>query len=83
MHKIWYALAFAALIAKPASAQDYRKNFAECIRELGLQSNPSYVQKLQSEPGRVLRGFQLRSEAQQAALNDCAARKASLARKPQ
>jgi hypothetical protein len=83
MHKIWFAVAFAVLMAKPASAQDYRRNFAECIKELGLQSNPSYVQRLQSEPGRVLRGFQLQSEAQQAVLNDCAARKAGAARKPQ
>jgi hypothetical protein len=49
----WLGLAFAALIAQPTAAQDYRKNFVECTKELGLQADPSYLQKLQSE-GRFL-----------------------------
>jgi hypothetical protein len=30
MDKIWFGPIFAALIAQPASAQDYHKNFVEC-----------------------------------------------------
>jgi hypothetical protein len=56
MHKIWLGLAFAVLIAKPVSAQDYSRNFVECAKELGMQPNVSYAQRLQSEPNRVLRG---------------------------
>ena len=38
MHKVWFALAFAAAatIANPARAQDYQRNFVECAKELGL-----------------------------------------------
>ena len=51
--RLWLGLAFAALIAQPASAQNYRRNFVKCTKELGLQADPSYALKLQSEPGRV------------------------------
>ena len=37
MHKIWIGLAFAVLVAAPAPAQDYQKNFIECVKELGLE----------------------------------------------
>jgi hypothetical protein len=83
MHKIWFGLAFAALIARPAPAQDYQKNFVECTKELGLQPDAGYAQRVQSDAGgRVLRRWYFRSEAQQAVFNDCVARKASLARTP-
>ena len=83
MHKIWFGLAFAVLIAKPAPAQDYQKNFAECVKELGLQPNPAYTHKLQSDAGgRVVRRWFFHSEAQQMVFNDCVVRKASLAPKP-
>jgi hypothetical protein len=83
MRKICFALAFAAMVIGPASAQDYRKNFNECARELGLQFDPSYTHRLQPEAGgRVLRRWYFHSEAQAAAFNDCVARKASLAAKP-
>jgi hypothetical protein len=74
MPQNWLGLAFAALIAQPASAQDYRRNFVECTKELGLQADPSYVLKLQSERGR--RWF-FQNEHQQMAFTDCVARKAS------
>jgi hypothetical protein len=80
MYKIWFGLAFAAIVANPAPAQDYRKNFAECVKELGLQPDPSYTHKLQTE-GRVIRRWYAHSDAQQALFNDCLARKASLAPK--
>jgi hypothetical protein len=76
MPRIWLGLVFTALIAQPTSAQDYRKNFVECAKELGLQGDPSYVQKLQSEPGRVTRRWFFQSEHQQMAFTDCVARKA-------
>jgi hypothetical protein len=82
MYKIWFGLAFAAIVFNPASAQDYRRNFAECVKELGLQADPSYSHKIQSESGRVLRRWYFHSEAQAAVFNDCVARKASLAAKP-
>jgi hypothetical protein len=77
MPRTWLGLAFAALIAQSASAQDYRRNFVECTQELGLQADPSYVQKLQSEPGRTTRRWFFHNENQQMAFNDCVARKAS------
>jgi hypothetical protein len=80
MRKIWFGLAFAAILINPASAQDYRKNFAECVKELGLQSDPSYTHKLQD--GRVVSRWYAHSEAQPALFNDSLARKASLASKP-
>jgi len=40
MYKIWFGLAFAAIVVNPASAQDYHKNFAECVKELGLEARP-------------------------------------------
>ena len=52
MYKIWFGLAFAAIVVNPASAQDYRKNFADCVKELGLEPDPGYSHKLQSEGGR-------------------------------
>ena len=81
MHKICFALAFAAMAVGPASAQDYGKNFAECVKELGLQPDPSYTHKIEST-GRTLRRWYFHSEAQAAVFNDCVARKASLAAKP-
>jgi hypothetical protein len=81
MYKICLALAFASMVVGPASAQDYRKNFAECVKELGLQPDPSYTHKVEST-GRTLRRWYFHSEAQAAVFNDCVARKASLADKP-
>ena len=81
MYKILFGLAFAAV--KPALAQDYRKNFNECAKELGLFLDPSYTHSLQPDAGgRVLRRWYLHSEAQQAAFDDCVARKAALVSKP-
>jgi hypothetical protein len=82
MRKVCFALAFAAaaIIANPASAQDYHRNFVECAKELGLDPDVSYTHKLQD--GRTLQRWYFRSEAQSAAFNDCVARKASLAPKP-
>jgi len=37
MYKIWFGLAFAAIVVSPASAQDYHKNWIECAKELGWQ----------------------------------------------
>jgi hypothetical protein len=54
MHKLWWGLAFAVLIAKPVSAQDYSRNFVECAKELGMQPNVSYAQRLQCEPNRTV-----------------------------
>jgi len=83
MHKIWFGLAFAALITTAAPAQDYNKNFVECAKELGLNLDVGYTHRLQPEAGgKVLRRWYLRSEAQQATFNDCVARKASVAPKP-
>jgi hypothetical protein len=80
MRKICFALAFVVIAVGPASAQDYRKNFAECVKELGLQPDPGYTHKIQST-GRTLRRWYFHSEAQAAVFNDCVARKASLAAK--
>jgi hypothetical protein len=83
MYKIWFGLAFAAVVVNPASAQDYHKNFAECVKELGLEPDVGYTHKLQRDAGgRELRKWYFRSEAQAAVFNDCLARKASLAPKP-
>jgi hypothetical protein len=81
MYKIFFALAFAAMVIGPASAQNYRKNFNECANELGLRLDPSYTHKIEST-GRTLRRWYFHSEAQAAVFNDCVARKASLAAKP-
>jgi hypothetical protein len=35
MYKIWFGLAFAAVVVNPASAQNYNKNWLECAKELG------------------------------------------------
>ena len=82
MQKVWFGLAFAAaaMIASPAPAQDYHRNFVECAKELGLDPDAGYTHTLQD--GRTLRRWYLRSEAQSAAFNDCVARKASLAPRP-
>lgn len=80
MRRILFGLALAAVIVKPALAQDYQRNFVECTKELGLPLDPGYRQKLQS--GAVLRKWYFYNEAQQAAFNDCVARKASVAPKP-
>jgi hypothetical protein len=83
MHTILTGLAFALLIVMPASAQDYKKNWVECARELGLTPDPSYTHRVQPEAGgHLLRRWYLHSEAQQAALDGCVARKASLTAKP-
>jgi hypothetical protein len=79
MQKIWFAVAFAAIVVNPASAQDYSKNWAECAKELGWQPDP-LVQKLSD--GRTLRMWTWQNEAQQATFNDCVARKARPAPKP-
>jgi hypothetical protein len=75
MNKIWFGLAIAVVVAGPAPAQDYRRNFVECTKELGLPADPSNPQKLSD--GRTLRRWNLHSEAQEATFNDCIARKAS------
>src|SRR5258708_31358806 len=76
MQKVWFGLAFtaAAIIANPAPAQDYHRNFVECAKELGLDPDAGYTHKLQD--GTTLRRWYFRSEAQQATFNDCVARKA-------
>ena len=79
MYKIWFGLAFAAMVVNPASAQDYHKNWVECAKELGWQQD-MLVQKLSG--GRTLTMWTWQNEAQQATFNDCVARKASLASKP-
>jgi hypothetical protein len=79
MRKIWFGLAFAAIVVNPASTQDYRKNWIECAKELGWQPD-MLVRKLSD--GRTLQMWTWQNEAQQATFNDCVARKASLASKP-
>ena len=32
MYKIWFGLAFAAIVFNPVSAQDHGKNWAECVK---------------------------------------------------
>jgi len=81
MHKIWLGVALAALIAVPASAQDYNKNLIECMKEAGL--HPDHTQKLQSDPAhRTLSMWYLQHDAQAAFINDCVTRKTNLARNP-
>ena len=75
MNKILFGLAFAVMIAGPVAAQDYRKNFAECTKELGLPAEPGSPQKLSD--GHRLHRWTLHSEAQEAAFTDCLTRKAS------
>jgi hypothetical protein len=78
MQKVLVGLALAATIATPAPAQNYNKNFAECAKEVGF--NPANdTQKLSD--GRTVRRWYFHSEVQQAAFNDCVARKAGLAAK--
>ncbi len=80
MYKIWFGLAFAAMVVNPASAQDYHKNWVECAKELGWQQD-MLVQKLSD--GRTLQRWNWTyNEAQVAAHSDCVARKAALASKP-
>ena len=77
MYKILFGLAFAAVIAKPALAQDYRKNFVECARELGLYHDKSYTHKLQADAsGRTLHRWFFQSEAQRMAFDSCLVRRA-------
>jgi len=61
-------------MAASGPAQDQRRNFVACLKEMGLTRDPGYVLKLQS--GRTLRGWRLHNERQQMALNDCVSRKA-------
>jgi hypothetical protein len=77
MYKMWFGLAFAAIVVNPASAQDYQRNFVECVKELGFAPDTGYDHRIQD--GRVLHRWYLYNEAQAAVLNDCVARKASLA----
>jgi hypothetical protein len=79
MYKTLVGLALAAMIGTPAVAQDSKRNFVECAKEIGLNPD-NYTQKLSD--GRVLRRWYFHSEAQQAVFNDCVARKASIAAKP-
>jgi hypothetical protein len=65
--------------SQSAGARNYQKNFIECVKELGLNPDVGFAQKIQSEGGRVLRRWYFQSEAQQATFNDCVSRKASLA----
>jgi hypothetical protein len=82
MNKIWFGAALCALVATPAAAQDNRRNFNECLRELGLTPDPSYTHKLLTEPGRTTSRWYLHSDAQQMALDNCVARKANAAPRP-
>jgi hypothetical protein len=81
MNKLWVGLAFAALFAMPALAQDYHKNFVDCAKELGMSPDAGFAQKIEST-GRVLHRWYIYNEHQQAAFSDCVARKASVAGKP-
>jgi len=83
MRKIWFGLAFAAIVAQPAPAQDYHKNFRECAKEIGLRPDDAYTHKLSYEAGgRVLRRWYPHGEVQRIAFYDCLSRKANLAPKP-
>jgi hypothetical protein len=75
MYKIWLGLAFIAVIAQPALAQDYRKNFHACAKETGMWRDTAYTHKLQN--GRVAVRYRANGQAQQTAFHDCLARKAS------
>ena len=68
MNKIWFGLAFSVMVAVagPASAQNYNKNFVECMKELGLPADAGNPYKLSV----------FHSEAQEAAFSDCVTRKA-------
>ena len=83
MHKIWFGMAFAALIVNPAPAQDYRKNFHECAKEIGLTRDVGYTRRVSPDAGGgVLGAYRPNGEAQQMAFYNCLGRKASLASKP-
>jgi len=83
MHKIWFGVAFAALIAHPATAQNDHKNFAECAKEVGLYLDTSYTHKLQADAGgRTLRRWYFRGEPQRMAFENCLLRKAKETPKP-
>jgi len=83
MHKIWFGLAFAAIVAEPAPAQDYHKNFRECAKEIGLRPDNAYTHKLSHDAGgRVLRRWYPHGEVQRMAFYDCLSRTANLAPKP-
>jgi hypothetical protein len=57
-----------------APAHDPHRNFAECMKEMGLTRDPSYTINLKS--GGKLRRWRLNSETQMMTLNDCLTRKA-------
>jgi hypothetical protein len=68
MRKIWIGLAcIAIIVAKPAFAQEYRQNFVECAKAVGLNAVAG--------SGRPHK-WRYHGEAQHL---DCLARKASLA----
>jgi hypothetical protein len=70
MLKIRFGLALLAIImAEPALAQNYNRNFLECAKQLGAVEDvrPS---------GDHLRMFHFNSEQQHIAFMDCVARKA-------
>lgn len=76
MLKIWFGVLLVAIItADPALAQNYNKNWYECVHEVGAAEvvRPS---------GDHLRQFRFYSEAQHMAFIDCVARKAKLAPTP-
>jgi hypothetical protein len=75
MNKIWFGLALAVMVARPATAQDYHKNFVECTKQLGLQADAGNPYKLSD--GRLSRRWYFHNEAQEATFSDCVARKAS------
>jgi hypothetical protein len=78
MPRILLGLIFAAVIAMPAPAQNYHKNFRECAKEFGLNPDPSYTHRVQTEAGsRVLLRWRAHGQAQQMAFYDCLSRKAS------
>jgi hypothetical protein len=58
----------------PAAAPGPHRNFAECMKEMGLMRDRSYTVNLQS--GAKLRKWRLNSESQMMTLNDCVTRKA-------
>jgi hypothetical protein len=66
MNKIWFALAFSVMVAGAASAQNYNKNFVECMKELGLPADAGNPYKLSV----------FHTEAHEAAFSDCVTRKA-------
>jgi hypothetical protein len=71
MRKVWFGMAFVAvMIAQPALAQEYKKNFRECAKANGLHLAPTN--------GRLHR-WRYYGEAQHMAFMDCVTRKANLA----